>query len=254
MRNYLLLLAVLFPSFAFAIGDQYGRINGIVYSPDGAELPGAKITIESKTLLGGPRTLLTKADGSFSFNTLPPGAYNLTATTYGFKLHQQTGVQVSVGKTTSLYIALQAGESTDIATGEPPIVYPDLMIPGTFTAELDCIGCACDESLVPKWRLGCSTQEDPTAATLFSPDTPSDLFPRVVYTSEEKRVNTFGFDSGAGFNDTLQKLPKHGQGLNDFVLLLPMIQAAPNNSPLYVGRPLQVIVDGMPLQPMTSRR
>jgi hypothetical protein len=90
----LFLLAMFIPSFAFGIGEQYGRITGIVYDPQGAELPGVKVVIESKALIGGPRTLMTKADGSFTFNTLGPGDYNLTATSKGTKTYKQTGIKV----------------------------------------------------------------------------------------------------------------------------------------------------------------
>ena len=45
-----LLLALLLPlEAAFAIGEQYGRITGIVHSPEGAELAGTKLSLPPMT-------------------------------------------------------------------------------------------------------------------------------------------------------------------------------------------------------------
>jgi len=95
MRKWLfslVVLAMLLPALALAIGEQYGRITGIVYSPDGATLPGVKLTLSSKSLIGGARNLISAEDGSFTFNTLAPGSYELKAVGPKLKTYTKSGV------------------------------------------------------------------------------------------------------------------------------------------------------------------
>jgi hypothetical protein len=136
----LVVLALLLPTAAFAIGEQYGRITGIVYSPDGAELGGVKLNLTSPNLLGGARTLVSSEDGSFTFNTLPPGKYELKVSNPGLKTYTKTGIIVQVGKTASLYIAMEFSTSTEdktVVIGEQDVIDTSNMTQGgSFSAEL----------------------------------------------------------------------------------------------------------------------
>src|SRR5688572_25090283 len=143
MRKWLfslVVLAMLLPALALAIGEQYGRITGIVYSPDGATLPGVKLTLSSKSLIGGARNLISAEDGSFTFNTLAPGSYELKAVGPKLKTYTKSGIPVSAGKTASLFIAMEfATETSDITNviSEKPVIDQGNMTQGgTFTAEL----------------------------------------------------------------------------------------------------------------------
>lgn len=108
MKRFLwVVLALLLPVGAFAIGEQYGRIAGIVYTPEGAEMPNAKVTLTSPTLFGGPRVLCSWEDGSFTFNNLPPGTYETTIEKEGFKTVIHANLIVSIGKTKRIYSTLE---------------------------------------------------------------------------------------------------------------------------------------------------
>ena len=136
----LVVLALLLPAAAFAIGEQYGRITGIVYSPDGAELGGVKLNLTSPNLLGGARDLVSAEDGSFTFNNLPPGKYQLKVSNIGLKTYTKTGIVVQVGKTASLYIAMEFSTSTEDKTtvvGKQEVIDTSNMTQGgSFSAEL----------------------------------------------------------------------------------------------------------------------
>jgi hypothetical protein len=283
----LLWLAMFIPSFAFAIGEQYGRITGIVYSPDGAELPGIKIVLESKALIGGPRTLLSKEDGSFTFNTLAPGNYTLTATSPWLKLYKQTGIQVSVGKTSVIYIAMYPNDGTEIPTsvfvgglgGDFPA--------GTYPYGDVVAGSSQDKS-----------KEDPLATSLKA-EVPTHRFytsdgivlPGVIYiNSDDPDIHggTFGINkyiveqcdtvepTSLNFYkyhikentlnpnsmnqlfppettaENLQKLPKQSQNLEEF--LLPMPSAKTSNGTLLIsGATPRLVVDGQ-LTPAPMRK
>jgi hypothetical protein len=142
MRNILvLLLALLFFPIqeAHAIGDQYGRISGIVYSPEGAELPGVRITLTGSSLLGGPRNLSSADDGSFTFNNLSPGKYDLKFQQPGLKTINKTGITVSVGKTASIYMVMELPTTQDeitVVAEKPVIDTSDMTQGGSFSADL----------------------------------------------------------------------------------------------------------------------
>src|SRR5262252_3796236 len=98
-RTFLASLAVFSLLFsagpAFGIGEQYGRITGIVYNQDGAVLAGVSLVLKSPALIGGPRRLSSAPDGAFVFNNLPSGSYELTAEQPGLKTITKTGLIIS---------------------------------------------------------------------------------------------------------------------------------------------------------------
>ena len=56
---------------------QTGSITGAVSDTSGAVLPGANVTLSGDRLIGGPQTMVTDAAGSYRFDRLVPGSYNL---------------------------------------------------------------------------------------------------------------------------------------------------------------------------------
>jgi hypothetical protein len=159
MKRYLwLLLALLLPiEAASAIGEQYGRMTGVVYSPDGAEQPGVKLTLTSPALMG-PRTIFSSEDGSFTFNSLPPGKYDLLAENQGMRTITQTGISVYVGKTVSMYLAME------VATGENGV----LLNQNTHNLPSKSVyrkGCAREYRLLRRWAL-ISQQPVPTKMSI----------------------------------------------------------------------------------------
>src|SRR6185436_244064 len=66
------------PRPAAAIGEQTGRVKGIVSdAQSGARLPGATVSASSPAMIGGGRTVLTDGAGRYELDNLPPGEYRL---------------------------------------------------------------------------------------------------------------------------------------------------------------------------------
>ncbi len=74
-----------------------GILSGTVTDPSGAAIPGATISVRN-TATQAIRTAETNAGGDFTFPTLEPGVYNLSATANGFKTLERTGINVSASE------------------------------------------------------------------------------------------------------------------------------------------------------------
>ena len=229
MKKYCwLLFALLLPlDAAFAIGEQYGRITGIVYDPDGAELRGAKLTLTSPNLLGGARHLISAEDGSFTFNSLSPGKYELTVENQGLRSYKKTGIVVRVGKTSSIYIA------TELATDENGV----LLSPSTQTTANVIDTSELTQGGDFTLRI-CDVPEGRSYKDIVPPKTDP----------------TVG-DTGSKFigSEFVQSLPKEGQSLQAFVLEFPRTEV--KNSTLRMnGQPVSFIENGQrTLPPLTKQ-
>ena len=91
---------------------QNARIEGTVQDTSGAVIPGAKLSIVN---LRTQVRLDTEASlvGHFTFPTLPPGFYNLTAESTGFRKTTVTSIEVNIGVTLRQDLALEVGAVTD---------------------------------------------------------------------------------------------------------------------------------------------
>src|SRR5262245_59033873 len=78
-----------------------GKITGTVTDASGAAVVGATVEVKSTALMQS-RSAQTAADGSFLFDLLPPGAYQVLVSAKGFQSLQQTGVQISAGFTATV--------------------------------------------------------------------------------------------------------------------------------------------------------
>ncbi len=82
----LLLMVVLAPGAAWAVGETNGRIGGAVTEQaTGAPVPGASVTVSGKSLIGGPRSVTTDEDGRYEVIELPPGEYAVEISYSGVK-------------------------------------------------------------------------------------------------------------------------------------------------------------------------
>jgi hypothetical protein len=123
------LLAMAIPSgSAFAIGDQTGRLKGIVTdAQSGARLAAATVSASSPALIGGPRSVSTDQDGRYELDGLPPGSYRLEISYPGMvpAVRQAT---VAPGAATAVNVAwspqADAGESIQIVERQP-LTRPD---------------------------------------------------------------------------------------------------------------------------------
>jgi len=92
-----------------------GSISGLVSDPTGAIVPGAKVTALNHATATSQSTITTAA-GLYSFVSLNPGTYEVTASREGFESVARDHVTVSVDQATTLNIALQVGKVSDTVT------------------------------------------------------------------------------------------------------------------------------------------
>jgi hypothetical protein len=107
------LLLALSP-FAFAQAGR-GGISGLVADPSGAIIPGASVTATS-TATGSKLTTVTTGAGLYTFVSLPPGDYKVSATASGFGTVVQNNVHVTVDQVTNLNLTLKVGQVNEVVT------------------------------------------------------------------------------------------------------------------------------------------
>ncbi|MEO8649903.1 MAG: carboxypeptidase regulatory-like domain-containing protein [Acidobacteriota bacterium] len=85
-----------------------GVIQGTVTDPNGAAISGATINVRSIDT-GTERTVTSNSDGFFSVPLLPLGKYRVTTDATGFSRSILENVEVNIGQTLSLRVAMQVG-------------------------------------------------------------------------------------------------------------------------------------------------
>src|SRR6185436_6698073 len=125
LSPFLLLLALLVgsavvtPVFA---QEVTGGIKGIVKDETGAVIAGASITASNPQ-----RTyeVTTGSDGQYSFTSLPPGLYRVSAAAAGFGKTEIDNILVELGRTLQVNLDVkvgQVGEVVNITSSDQPIV------------------------------------------------------------------------------------------------------------------------------------
>src|SRR3954464_2410820 len=89
-----------------------GTILGTVTDPQGAVIPGAKVTVHNVNT-GLERTTQTSDDGSYSVPELPIGTYNVTATQSGFQTAVISNVAVDVAAEKRVDFVFRAGQVSE---------------------------------------------------------------------------------------------------------------------------------------------
>jgi hypothetical protein len=84
---------------------------GVVHDASGAVVPGAQVTV-TNTGTAFTRTMTTDNEGSYLFNELPLGSYELRATMSGFETFVQTGITLVVNQNARVDIALALGSAS----------------------------------------------------------------------------------------------------------------------------------------------
>ena len=92
-----------------------GSIAGTVTDATGAAVQNATVTVTGETL-PTPRTATTGDEGTFNFDGLIPGAYTLKVEMTGFKGASVTGLEVNVGRASSISIKLEPGQVSEVVT------------------------------------------------------------------------------------------------------------------------------------------
>src|SRR2546426_4523609 len=115
-----LFLALLIASPALA---QTGQINGVITDNTGAVVPGANVkAVEVAT--GLSRDTVSGADGRYTFTSLRPTTYDLTAELTGFRTSQRKGVLLQANENLTVNFAIELGALAETVTvsGESPVV------------------------------------------------------------------------------------------------------------------------------------
>src|SRR5437016_4418438 len=82
-----------------------GVVTGTVFDPTGAVLPRAEITL-TNVATNIEQKQIASSDGSFRFNLVPPGVYNLSVKAPGFREKRITEIRVEPSQTTPVNIGL----------------------------------------------------------------------------------------------------------------------------------------------------
>lgn len=92
---------------------------GIVEDDSGASVPGAKVKLQGPALMV-PRTTITQADGSYMFDLVPIGLYELVVEAQGFTILEQRDIEVHPGFVASITPRLKVGgiqEKVEVLAG-----------------------------------------------------------------------------------------------------------------------------------------
>lgn len=121
----------LVPRQAAAVGELGGSIGGLVTvkgTPEG--LSDVPLRLHSKQLIGGPQDTLTDTDGTFVFQNLPPGTYEVAVKLAGFAPVRRVNLQVNAGQRSTVDLVLEPvssaalSEKTTILEKVNPVLNP----------------------------------------------------------------------------------------------------------------------------------
>lgn len=104
-------------SAAAALWAQAGRggISGLVTDASGAIVPGATVTAKNSAT-GATQSTVTTAAGLYSFISLSPGSYGISATMKGFETVVRNNVPVTVDQATTVDVSLKIGSVNEVVT------------------------------------------------------------------------------------------------------------------------------------------
>src|SRR5579864_8440155 len=101
----LLAIAVIAGQGTWILAGTTGSLNGVVSSKDGTPLAGVKVTASSPS---ESVSTITSSTGNFSFVSLVPDTYEVTASKDGYDTTSQPGVSVFADNTQTVKISMQA--------------------------------------------------------------------------------------------------------------------------------------------------
>ena len=98
---------------AIQAGQTQGVLSGVVRDSQGGVVPG--VTVAATGLIGGTRTAVSNASGSFSMGSVPAGQYEVTASIQGFRTWRGR-VNVLDGRNDAFAIRLENGSLSETVT------------------------------------------------------------------------------------------------------------------------------------------
>ncbi len=114
-KCFCLFILILCASAAGFAQAGRGSVSGLVTDPAGAVVSGANVTLLNLAN-GVAQHSMTNAEGLYSFISLDPGVYKVTASKTGFETVAQDNVNVTVDQKSTVNIALRVGAVTDTVT------------------------------------------------------------------------------------------------------------------------------------------
>ncbi|MEM1202228.1 MAG: carboxypeptidase regulatory-like domain-containing protein [Acidobacteriota bacterium] len=90
-------------------------LRGTITDPSGGILPGVTVTLTG-TETGLIRSVLTNAQGNFSFSDVPVGDYELEASLDGFKTATVRAIELNVADTRRIDVPLELGAISEVIT------------------------------------------------------------------------------------------------------------------------------------------
>jgi outer membrane receptor protein involved in Fe transport len=128
MQKYIrwCLLLMVFAAFTgqvFGQATASASIEGTVVDQSKAVVPDAAVTI-TNSATGATRTTTTNSNGSFRFELLPVGTYDVKISKSGFATATAPKVQLQIGRTSTIDLALKPGSTSETieVTSEVPLV------------------------------------------------------------------------------------------------------------------------------------
>ena len=104
-----------------------GSVTGVVSDPSGAMIMGAEVTLTDAEKGFMFKTKTSEA-GRYLFRSVPPGNYNLSITSSGFKDQSRSGIKVDVNQNVSVDLAMQmlgVSETVVVSTQAPILATQD---------------------------------------------------------------------------------------------------------------------------------
>jgi hypothetical protein len=127
--TYAFTLAVLLLALsALPLAAQFdrGSITGVVTDPSGAVIPNAEVTA-TNTDTGVLTRAVSNQIGLYTLSNIPIGRYQIKIAARGFKLHERSGLSLTVAQTLRLDVALETGavQETVTVTAEASLLKTD---------------------------------------------------------------------------------------------------------------------------------
>ncbi len=88
-----------------------GNVGGLIQDSTGAVVADAKVTLTGPQ---GNAVTTTSSEGRFLFSSLTPGAYAVRVEKQGFRSTETKGIEVAIGRTSSVTLKLEPGAVTEV--------------------------------------------------------------------------------------------------------------------------------------------
>ena len=122
-RSFLATLGFVFLALPAMAQLPTATLLGTVTDPQGAVVGGANVTARN-TDTGLTRTVMTSGDGSYRFNALPIGTYQLQVRHEGFETETHSGLTLAIAQEAVVNVRIRVGAATQNVTvsAEAPLV------------------------------------------------------------------------------------------------------------------------------------